>query len=451
MKNIEEKAKIKLDIRKQGINGEGIGYYNRMAIFVPGAIRKELVNVEIEKVHEKYAEGKIVSIVRPSKKRVKPLCKHFYQCGKCHMQHIEYKEELKNKQLLLEQAIKRFSSLEDVKTKVGHSLHSNQEYGYQTQVIFSLKNTNYGLNLAFFNPIINHFVYIEDCKVIDQEINQIAQLALKLLRKHKLKAYDTQNREGLLFDLVIRYFKDSDSASVVFVVDDYTSALESIAKEMTYAFQSIKSVGYSLHNYDSHISLYHPVEMLVGPDTLPTLFHGKEIDISPKGVYPIQKDVFEMMNETIVKETHLSKDDVLLNLYQYSTLSSLYFARYAKKVISVDYQKDSMKDALNNQKKLKIDNIQWVEAHVESIMKDLFKSGIDILNIYAPKNGFGYKVFGLIKEYLPEKIVYISESPSTMAKDIDQILGQYNVIKIIPADLKPQTATIYSMTFLEKK
>lgn len=451
MKNIEEKARIKLEIRKQGINGEGIGYYNRLAIFVPGAIRKELVNVEIEKVHDRYAEGRIVSIIRPSKKRVKPLCKHFYQCGKCHMQHIEYKEELKNKQLILEQTLKRFSSLEDVKSKVDYALHSKNEYGYQTQVIFSLKNTNYGLNLAFFNPVTNHYVYIEECKVIDQEISQIANLALKLFRKHKLKAYDTQNREGILFDLVIRYFKDSDSASVVFVVEEASKALESIAEEMTQTFQSIKSVGFSLNNHDSHITLYHPVEMMVGPSVLTTSFHDFDIDISPKGIYPIQKDVFELMNQAIVKETKVSKDDVLLNLYQYSTLSSLYFAKYAKKVICVDYQKDSMDDALANQKKLKIKNIEWVQAHVESKMKDLFRSGIDILNVYAPKNGFGFKVFSLIKEYLPEKIVYISENPSTMARDLDQILGLYRVSKIIPADLKPQTAAIYSMTFLEKK
>jgi 23S rRNA (uracil1939-C5)-methyltransferase len=367
------------------------------------------------------------------------------------MQHIEYKEQLKNKQLILEQSLKRFSSISNVKELVQLALHSHQEYGYQTQVIFSLKNTNFGLTLGFIHPVTNRFIHIDECKVIDQEINQIAQLALKLFRKHKLKAYDRRNREGHLFDLVIRYFKDTDSASVVFVVNENIEALNEIAKEMVEKFQSIQSVGYSIYNHDSHIILYHPVEMLVGPEYLPTHYHDFNIHISPKGVYPIQKDVFEMMDECIVKETTLSKNDTILNLYQYSTLSSLYFSQFVNKVISVDYDDDSIKDAKRNQKALKIKNIEWINSHVESIIKDLLKSGVQVLNVYAPKNGFGYKVYNLIQTYLPKQIVYISENPSTMAKDIDRLLDQYQIRKIIPADLKPQTASIYSMTFLEKK
>jgi tRNA/tmRNA/rRNA uracil-C5-methylase (TrmA/RlmC/RlmD family) len=92
---------IKLDIRKQGINGEGVGYYNRTLVFVPGAIVKEKVAVKVTFVADKYAIGEIVKIMRTSTKRMEPPCKFYEDCGGCHMQHIDYTEQLKIKKNII--------------------------------------------------------------------------------------------------------------------------------------------------------------------------------------------------------------------------------------------------------------------------------------------------------------------------------------------------------------
>lgn len=98
--------KINLDIRKQGINGEGIGYYNKTLVFVDGAIQKERVFCEIVHVEKNYANANIIEIERPSTRRRTPPCKYYENCGGCQMQHIEYKEQLKIKQNILKQALK---------------------------------------------------------------------------------------------------------------------------------------------------------------------------------------------------------------------------------------------------------------------------------------------------------------------------------------------------------
>lgn len=448
--NLKENQKIKLDIRKQGINGEGIGYYNRMAIFVPGAIRKEFVQVEIEKVFDKYANARLLSILKPSKKRVKPDLQREDDCGHFQMQHIEYKEQLKNKQLIIEQTFKRFSSLEDVKSKVGYALHGELKYNYRDQMVFTFRNTNFGIDIGVYDPLKSQFVYVKECQSVNQEINQILALVLKLTRKHKLKAFDQRNKEGHLFDLFIRYFKDTDSASIVFVVNEVLPKLTAVADELVQTFQSIQSVGYSLFNSDSRILFYNPVVILSGVDKLKTHYHDYLIDVTPRGIYPDNSEVFELMDKAIIKETGVSTNDRLLNLYQYSTLSSLYFSAFVKHVTAIDYDESSIADAKDNAMHLGLKNVELIEEHVEAVLEDKLKKNYKVLNIYAPKHGLGFKVLGMIRNHAPEKIVYISDNLSSMAKDVDRLLSRYEVTKILPVDMFPHNATIYGMVFLDR-
>jgi 23S rRNA (uracil-5-)-methyltransferase RumA len=448
-----EKQKLKLNIRKQGINGEGIGYFNRIAVFVPGAIRKEVVHVEVEKVYDRYAIAKLIEIERPSKKRVMPPCKFFEQCGRCELQHIDYLEQLKIKQLTIEQSFKRYTSLNDVKDKVDLTLNDGRKENYSLYQELVLKNTNFGLALGYYKPMTNHFVYIDHCLIQDSEINDIAKLTLKLFRKYKLKAYDFRNKEGILHNLVIRYFKDTDQASVVIVVRKKQAILNKIAKEMTDSFQSIKSVGISIHNPDSQLVIYNPVEVLSGEDQIQGQYHHFNINVSPKGYFPPNKSVYEMMDTQILKYAALSEEDTIFNLYEGSTISSLFFSKYVNKVYGVDYDQASYRDGLMNLDKQNMNNVFLIQDHVEAKLPVLFKEHKDVSTVIlnAPKCGISKTTSDLLNKYKPEQIVYVSQNPSTLAKDIDGLMDNYRVRKIIPVDVMPQTSRIDSLSFLEKK
>jgi len=448
-----EKQKLKLNIRKQGINGEGIGYFNRVAVFVPGAIRKEVVNVEVVQVFDNYAIAKIIDIERESKKRVLPPCKFYDECGHCALQHIEYKEQLKIKQLILEQSFKRYTSLNNVKDTIDMTLTNHKDYHYRNYQEWVIRNTNFGIALGYFKPMTNHFVYIDDCIVNDNEINQISQLCLKLFRRHKLKAYDLRNKEGILYNLVIRYFKDTDSASVIMVVREEDKVLKMIAEEMMETFQSIKSVSYSIYNPDSKLILYNPISLLAGVKTISTTYHGLDVSISPNGTFPINLPVHEKMNAMILKYTGLSYDDTVLNLYDLSTVTSLYFAKYVNKLYAIDYSEASIEDGKHNIDNLGAKNIEIIKDHVEGALPKLFKSkvDIDVVLLNSPKYGLSKTTIDLINKFKPMQLVYISENPSTLAKDMDKLMLNYKVRRIMPVDLFPQTSRIDSITILERK
>jgi 23S rRNA (uracil1939-C5)-methyltransferase len=448
-----EKQKLKLNIRRQGINCEGIGYFNRVAVFVPGAIRKEVVNVEVVEVFDNYAIAKIIDIDRESKKRVLPPCKFYDECGHCDLQHIEYKEQLKIKQLILEQSFKRYTSLKNVKETIDLTLSDLQSYHYRNYQEWVVRNTNFGIALGYFKPMTNHFIDIDDCMVNDNEINQISQLCLKLFRKHKLKAYDLRNKEGIFYNLVVRYIKATDSASVIMVVKENNKALTMIAKEMVETFKSIKSVSYSIYNPESRLMIYNPVELMAGEESIQTKYHGLDVSISPNGTFPSNVAVHEKMNGKILKYTGLSYDDTILNLYDLSTVSSLYFAQYVNKVYAIDYSEASIKDGQKNIKNLGINNVELIKDHVEGMLPKLLKSNekIDSVLLNVPKHGLSKTTMDLLNKFKPMQVVYISENPSTLAKDMDSLMQNYQVRRIIPVDLFSQTSRIDSITILEKK
>ena len=237
---------IKLDIRKQGINGEGIGYYNRTLVFVPGAINKEKIYCEIVEVSRNFAIGKIVEHIRVSKKRVTPLCKYYEDCGGCHMQHIDYKEQLKIKQSIIKQALKKYTTINVDELDLFKTKGMEYFYKYRNKSQMPFKNTNFGLALGFYKPESNHFVFVDECINHHDMINKINKLTLRLLRKYKLSANDAENTSGNLLFLVTRYLEKTNSASVTFVVTKYKESLKKVAAELMKEEPAIKSVSFTI-------------------------------------------------------------------------------------------------------------------------------------------------------------------------------------------------------------
>ena len=154
--------KINLDIRKQGINGEGIGYYQKIAVFVPGAIIKEVVNVEVVQSFTNYAIGKIIDIERVSNRRVIPPCKFYENCGGCQMQHIEYREQLKIKQSIIKQALRRYTNVDTEKLLINKTIGMDNPYNYRNKAQMPFRNTNFGLALGLYKPNSNHLFFVDN-------------------------------------------------------------------------------------------------------------------------------------------------------------------------------------------------------------------------------------------------------------------------------------------------
>ncbi len=445
--------KIILNIRKQGINGEGIGYYNRTLIFVPGAIQKERVACEITFVSRNYGIAKMLKIERKSTKRVTPPCKYYEECGGCHMQHIDYSEQLKIKRDILKQALKKYTNLDVENLKITRTMGMENPYYYRNKAQMPFKNTNFGLALGFYKPESNHFVYIDECIVHHKMINQINNVVLRLLRKHDVKANDSRHRDGVLVYLVTRYLEETKQASVIFVVKSMDKRLEIIAKELMSEVKEVKSVHYSISNPKSHLVISNDIHLIKGEPYIEEKFQGLTIKLSPDAFHQMNSEQMKKMYEKIFTMLKFSAESTVFDLYSGIGITSLLMTKKVKRVYGIDYSESSMSDAKLNAKTNAIDNVEFKIGHVESVVPKLVEEGIspNIILLDPPRKGVEDKVLQAMLKSSANQILYISCNPSTLAKDLSQLLKQYQVELIVPVDMFPNTASVESMTLLTRK
>ncbi|MCK7486912.1 MAG: 23S rRNA (uracil(1939)-C(5))-methyltransferase RlmD [Bacillus subtilis] len=224
--------KYKIEIRRQGINGEGIGYQNQLAIFVDGAIAQEIVEVEITAVQPNFAAAKILTIEKASPKRVDPPCPFYIRCGGCQMQHIDYVEQQKIKQSILKQALKRYTTLDVDRLPLEKTIGMKPGYGYRNKSQMPFRNTPVGLALGLFQPGSNKFVPIDDCIVQDPVVNRVNQSVLEILKKHQMEAADGAHQDGNLLHLVTRHLASTGQVQVTIVATRPSHSFKAIASQI---------------------------------------------------------------------------------------------------------------------------------------------------------------------------------------------------------------------------
>ena len=137
--NLRVKQKIPLKIKRMGINGEGIGFYKRTLVFVPGALKGEEIFCQITSVKHNFVQARLLTINKKSKFRVRPACPIYEECGGCQIMHLRYDKQLDFKKDLLKQALKKFKpqgyETYDVRATIGmeHPQHYRAKLQFQTR------------------------------------------------------------------------------------------------------------------------------------------------------------------------------------------------------------------------------------------------------------------------------------------------------------------------------
>ena len=187
---LEKEQKILLTIKRLGINGEGIGYYKRQAVFVDGVIPPEEVIVKITEVKKNFAKGEVLKWNIRASERVKPFCRHYDECGGCQTQHISYQEQLNFKEEMIKQAVERYSKVDMNTIKFNDIIGMNNPKHYRHKSQMPVQNTDNGITTGLYKKESNDLVPIIDCPIQNEKVNFVNQEVLKILDKHEIRAFD---------------------------------------------------------------------------------------------------------------------------------------------------------------------------------------------------------------------------------------------------------------------
>lgn len=439
-----------LDIKRLGINGEGIGYYNRKAVFVKNAIPGEGINVRIVKEMPKMDIAEIVEFKKVSKDRVEPACKYYERCGACQTMHIKYQRTLELKRDLVIEAIRRYTKLNPLSFEIKKTIASDEIFNYRNKASLIVRSDKGILTTAMIEEGTNKSFAVDKCKIEDSLIHEVNSKILKLGTELKVKAYP--NEDFSLRYIVTRVTKTTRKSLVCLVVKEFN--------------EEIKNFSYSIVAKNLCDSLYVNVnpdlktnEIIKGE----SLFIGGEkyiveeigkykFKLFPSTFFQLNTKQTEKLYEETKKACKLSHQERVLDAYCGIGTISLYISNLAKEVVGIEYNKESVKAANENAKINKIKNVTFKQGDTAKVYKELIKDGhFDVLVFDPPRTGLTKELIDMILDSNARRIVYVSCNPSTLAKDLDFLTTKYQIRYIQPIDMFPNTSHVESITLLDLK
>jgi 23S rRNA (uracil1939-C5)-methyltransferase len=457
-------AELELVIEELAFGGEGIARLNDFVIFVEGGLPGQRLKGRIIKKRKKYANARILEILQQSPVYTKPKCKHFGQCGGCRLQHLTYQTQLESKQKQIVDILHRIGRIDDFRTEP--IIPSPDQYFYRNKMDFSfsrfrwldateiasnMKLNKEGLFLGlhaknFYEKVID----IQSCYLQDEKTNDILSAVRSFARSYPSKqAYSTSDHSGFWRFLVIRQSKFRKDFMVNLVTREYDKDIAQQFKAMMQkTFPYITSLLFSTTMSKSSVSFSEEDYLLAGEKTIVECLDGLEFEISANSFFQTNSKQAKNLYDTVVDYAELSGNETVYDLYCGAGTISLYLSPHAKKVIGFESVADAIRDAERNQTRNNISNCRFVEMDLKNLKhtyaqmtKNYGRPHVTIID--PPRAGMHPDTLETVLELNPDRIVYVSCNPASLARDVAIICrGKYHLQKIKPVDMFPHTAHV---------
>ena len=434
--------KSTITIRKTGINGEGIGYLNKIPVFVSGALIDETVEVDIVDSDKNYKTGKIKRIIKRSPKRIKPVCENYSYCGGCSLMHTDYPNQLEIKRELLMEALGKYADIDQEFDIVP----SNKTLHYRNSLKLPFTYRNGRLSLGIYNEGSNTIRAIDSCLVHSELLERLKGEILEILNRHNLGAYDRKTRKGLRY-LVLREI--GKRAHLCIVTGD-----DVIRKEIVDEIDGIKEIVsiYQCINTSRNTNNLFSNRMvhLAGGKHLSFKIDDLRMNLSVRSFFQLNTDQAKRLYR-YVSELIDDNQNLIVEAYSGIGAMSLLQRDKAKEIVGIECIEDAVVNANINARINKAENVHFICGDAaEVLVKEFRKRHIDTLIVDPPRSGLDDEMLDALMNCDIERIIYISCNPSTLGKNLDILLSRYSIDSIKAFDMFPNTSHIESVTVLTR-
>jgi 23S rRNA (uracil1939-C5)-methyltransferase len=447
--------------------GKAIAKVDDMAVFVPFAVPGDVVDLQLTRKKNSYAEGRVVRFEKYSESRTTPFCSHFGVCGGCKWQQLPYREQLKYKQKQVQDNLERIGKIG--LPEITPILGAPKDRFYRNKLEFTFSNkrwlTEEEVNsdkkfsrmdaLGFHIPgMFDKVLDIDKCWLMDDLANQIRNSIREFCLENEYSFFDLRNQQGLMRTLMIRNSSIGEWMVVVVFYEDNPEKRERLLEHVASQFPQITSLLYIINQKANDTITDQDVLVWKGRDHILEEMEGLQFRIGPKSFYQTNSEQAYHLYEVARSFAQLSGEERVYDLYTGTGTIANFVARNAKEVIGIEYVEEAIADAKINSAINHIGNTRFYAGD----MKDVLTTGFiaehgrpDVIITDPPRAGMHEDVTNAILLAEPQRIVYVSCNPATQARDLNLLDSKYRVTRVQPVDMFPHTHHVENVVLLEQK
>lgn len=448
------KQEILLSIKRIGINGEGIGYYKRLAVFVKGALPKEDVVVKITEVNPQYARGDLIKIKgEPSPLRVKPLCQYYEKCGGCQFQHLSYEGQLTYKKSLVKEAFDRYydGKLSDKLFK--DTIGQDEPYYYRNKVKLPVRYDGDKLVTGLYAMDSNMLVYIDNCLVEKKDLRIAVDRICAYLSRYQVIAYNPKTKDGILRHIVARSSKATSEIQVTLILYKKDQRTINIAKELI-NIENIVSVYISINDdLDALENFGKETFKVAGVDTIVEKIDNFAFSLRPNAFFQLNLEQTIKLYNEVISVASLKGTEKVVDAYCGVGTIGISLSKYVKEVRGIDTNKEAIINAKENVNLNKVTNAKFYCGNILNYLEKWQQEGFisDVMVVDPPRAGIELKLLNYLQQNPIKKLIYVSCNPATLAKNCNHLQKKYQIQIIKPFDMFPQTANTECVVCLERR
>ena len=444
---------IELNITALTSDGDGVGRAEDLVFFVLNTAVGDRIRARVLKVKKNVGFARVEEIVTPSPDRIETDCPVSRSCGGCVYRHISYEAELCAKRQKVVDAVTRIGKLDG--ELVQDIIPSEKIDSYRNKAMIPVGLNRAGeVVMGYYARHSHNIMHCTRCKLSPDIFNDIAEDFYAFLKDRPALVYTPQNRKGIRH-LYLRYAESSGGVMVCIVA----GARHFIDEELLYnslieKYPQIESLVVNVNPDDTNVILGKHTYLVSGSATITDTLCGLQFELAPEAFYQVNRSQAERLYAKAREYAALTGGEVLLDLYCGAGTIGLSMAQDCKELIGVEIIPEAIENAKKNAAQNGVTNARFLCGDAAYAAEQLRKEGIrpDVIIVDPPRKGLTPELIDTIVRMSPDRVVYVSCDPATLARDLALFTEQnYSVKEITPADLFPRTAHVEVVVMMSRK
>lgn len=444
---------VEVIIEDMGSDGEGVSHVDGYTLFVKDTAVGDQIVAKVVKTLKNYGYARCEKIIKKSPHRIEPFCPVSKTCGGCKLCHISYEEELRFKEEKVLNCITRIANISLENVTVERIIGSPQLEHYRNKAQFPVGLMNNEVVTGFFAEHSHNIIPVDNCITQAAENTTVVRVIRDFIKEYKISIYN--NGSGLVRHIVTRKGFVSKEFGICIVINGeelpHSKILVNRLREIFLNSEIVlKYVCLSINKKMTNVIMGDSIKTIYGYPYITDKIGSLNFKISPLSFFQVNPYQIYKLYDTVREFAELSGNEIVWDLYCGIGTISLFLANSSKEVYGVEIVKRAVKDAIENAKLNKIDNVFFIEGKAEEVSKNLKRP--DVIVVDPPRKGCDEKLIETLLSNSPSKIVYVSCDPATMSRDLKRIChgGQYELKKLVAIDQFCRSTHVETVVLMSK-